>query len=256
MGKNWGFAAQRKMGGSRLLEWKNCLLQLGMALGISGGVAWLFYDSVLGMLLFPFFVVIVRHFWNESSIRRKSKQLNVEFKDYMYAVSSALSAGYSIERAFLSGLSEMQQLYGAQSILQEYLGGMERRLGLQEPMERILADFAEKSKSEDVENFVEIFNHAKRDGGDFLHIIAITIGRICDKIEVSEEIHTVMAEKALEQKIMCVIPVGILAFFRVTSPDFVEVLYGNLLGVLIMTIALGLYVAAFFIGIKITEIEV
>lgn len=41
------------------------------------------------------------------------------------------------------------------------------------------------------------------EAGDFIHIIRTTIERICDKIEVSEEIHTVMSEKALEQKIMC-----------------------------------------------------
>ena len=76
------------------------------------------------------------------------------------------------------------------------------------------------------------------------------------KIEVSEEIHTVMAEKALEQKIMCAVPLGILLFFRATSPEFIGRLYGNLLGIGIMSAALLLYGAAWFLGMKIVEIEV
>ena len=106
------------------------------------------------------------------------------------------------------------------------------------------------------ENFVEIFGYAKRGGGDFIHIINTSIGRICDKIEVTEEIHTVMAEKALEQKVMCVVPLGILLFFRMTSPEFIGKLYGNLFGICIMTAAVALYGISFYLGLKILEVEV
>ena len=133
---------------------------------------------------------------------------------------------------------------------------MESRLSLSEPLESILFDFAKGSGSEDIENFVEIFGYAKRGGGDFIHIINTSIGRICDKIEVTEEIHTVMAEKALEQKVMCVVPLGILLFFRMTSPEFIGKLYGNLFGICIMTAAVALYGISFYLGLKILEVEV
>jgi tight adherence protein B len=45
-------------------------------------------------------------------------------------------------------------------------------------------------------------------------------------------------------------------FFKVTSPEFIGRLYGNPLGVIVMTAALVLYGAAFFLGMKIVEIEV
>ena len=55
---------------------------------------------------------------------------------------------------------------------------------------------------------------------------------------------------------MCAVPLGILLFFKVTSPEFIGVLYGNLLGVALMTVAAALYGAAFFLGMRIVEIEV
>lgn len=256
MGKDGRTYTQGKMEGGRILDIKLLAIQIGISLGISGVAAGLFYNSLWGMVLSPLVFVLVGKFLTESKRKRRLKQLNLEFKDYMYGVSGALSAGYSIERAFLAGLKDMEQLYQEGSVLVESLSDMEGRLGVQEPIEHILTDFAEESGSEDIENFVEIFCYAKRGGGDFVHIIATTIGRICDKIEVSEEIQTVMAEKAMEQKVMCVVPIGILLFFRLTSPDFIGTLYGNLLGVAVMTVALVLYGVAFFLGMKIVEIEV
>ena len=65
-----------------------------------------------------------------------------------------------------------------------------------------------------------------------------------------------MAEKALEQKVMCAVPLGILMFFRMTSPEFIGKLYGNLFGVCIMTVAVALYGISFYLGLKILEVEV
>jgi tight adherence protein B len=216
----------------------------------------LFYDSLWGMLcIIAVFPLVL---WMEKSRQESHHQrrLNLEFKDYLYAVGGTMAAGNSPERAFLLALEEVKELYGDESLLAESLSVMEKRLGVQEPLEQILRDFAADARNEDIQNFVEIFCYAKRSGGDFLHIIQTTVSRICDKIEVSEEIHTVMAEKALEQKVMCVVPFGVLEFFRVSSPEFIGKLYGNLLGIVIMTVALLLYGAAFFLGARIVKIEV
>ncbi len=232
------------------------MLITALTAGIAAGIAWLFYDSLWGMLsgiaVFP----VVWKIWKKEIQKKRHNRLRQEFKEYMYIVGSAMMAGSSPERAFLNGLKEAGQLLGNDSILTEMLSGMEKRLGLKEPLERILRDFASESACEDIENFVEVFCYAKRSGGNFWQIIQTTISRICDKIEISQEIQMVMAEKALEEKIMCVIPIGILMFFRLTSPDFIDVLYGNLLGICVMTVALLLYGAAFLLAQKIVEIEV
>lgn len=256
MGKAGRAVLSRKMGGGRILEPKQKLFSVGIAVLASGVVSGLFYDSAWGMCSLPAACYLTDVFFKRVQKNKKEKQLGLEFKDYLYAVSRLLLASYSVERAFLEGFWEIKQLHGESCMLAVRLGKMEKRLRVQEPMEHILIDFAAESKHEDIESFVEIFCYAKRGGGDFIHIMTTAAGRICDKIEVVEEIRTVMAEKALEQKIMCVAPLGILCFFRLTSPEFIGRLYGNLPGVLVMTAALALYGAAFFLGMKIVEIEV
>lgn len=256
MGKDRRIIASGKMEVSWFLDGKVIFMGIGITMGISGGIAYLFYDSFWGLLsgieVLPIAVWVI----GREREKRRRQKLNLEFKDYMYAVGGAMMAGCSVERAFQTALKDVMQLYGDASILARMLDSLDKRLGVKEPLEHILRDFAVESGSEDIENFVEVFCYAKRGGGDFVHIIQTTISRICDKIEVTEEIQTVMAEKAIEQKVMCVVPVGILCFFRLTSPDFIAKLYGNLLGAGIMTAALILYGAAFLLAVKIVDIEV
>lgn len=255
MGENRRTGASGKTGRSRVLTGRDQVKVIVAAAAASGLVSVLFYNSPWGLCTLPAAVFLSGRFVYQSRERKRRKRLNLEFKEYMYAVSSALSAGYSIERAFLAGLKDMERLYKEESVLKKELEDMEKRLSLQEPIEHILSEFAAKSKSEDIETFAEVFCFAKRGGGNFIHIIEVSVGRICDKIEVQEEIQTVLAEKKLEQKIMCAAPLFILLFFRAASPEFIGVLYGNFLGALVMTIALLLYGAAFVLGMKMMEVE-
>ena len=71
-----------------------------------------------------------------------------------------------------------------------------------------------------------------------------------------KEINTMMAAKKLEFKIMCAVPFAMIGYLRISFPSFMGVLYGNVLGIMIMTICLLIYVAAFEMGKKIVEIEV
>ena len=55
---------------------------------------------------------------------------------------------------------------------------------------------------------------------------------------------------------MNVIPFGIIIYLRVFSPGFLDPLYGNPAGILIMTVSLMIYVGAFCWSQNITDISV
>lgn len=76
------------------------------------------------------------------------------------------------------------------------------------------------------------------------------------KIDTEREIASSIASRKYEQTIMNVIPLGIILYIQVSFPDFMEVLYGNLLGVIVMTACLGIYLVSLGIGQKIMRIEV
>lgn len=79
---------------------------------------------------------------------------------------------------------------------------------------------------------------------------------IADKIAVEEEIKTLIAAKVLEEHIMMVMPYGIIFYLRVSNGEFLEVLYHNALGVMLMTLFLIMIYAADIWASKIMEIRV
>lgn len=124
------------------------------------------------------------------------------------------------------------------------------------PLEQTLQDFARRSGVEDILSFSEVFLFAKRQGANFVQIIENTTYHMKDKQETEEEIQILAASKKLEQKIMNVIPVLILAYLKLTSGDYLSTLYGNWFGVLFMTGCLAAYGAALVLSERILDIRV
>ena len=77
-----------------------------------------------------------------------------------------------------------------------------------------------------------------------------------DKIDVKKEIEATLAAKKSEQMVMSLMPVGIILYLKLTSPGFLDMLYGNLFGVAVMSVCLGIYGVAYWLGMKIVDIEV
>lgn len=75
-------------------------------------------------------------------------------------------------------------------------------------------------------------------------------------MDVEREINTILSAKKLEFKVMCVIPLGIVAYMRVSFPEFMGVLYGNAAGIFFMSLCLLVYLTAIRLGQKIITIEV
>ena len=120
----------------------------------------------------------------------------------------------------------------------------------------VLEEFAEQVLSEDVKSFVTVFVTAKKSGGDMIGIIRNTANQIGDKIEVKREIDTMLAAKKYEFQIMSVVPYGIIGYMSLSFPEFMNELYGNMAGIGVMTLCLGIYAGAYYLGIRILRIDV
>lgn len=228
------------------------------AAAVLGGtlLAWLFYRSVYGMVLtLPLYLVIHSRYGKTQRERRKD-QLLLQFRDGMQAVSAALLAGYSMENAWREAEGELRELHGAKALMVKEFAGMNAAIRMNEPLEQELQQFAERSGCEDIESFAEVFSFAKRSGGDFAGIIRTTVLRMSSKIEVEREIATAVAGKKLEGKVMNLVPLFILFYLNLTSGEFLEGLYGNMLGVLVMTVALAAYGGAIRLSDRILDIQI
>lgn len=167
-----------------------------------------------------------------------------------------MGAGYAVENAILEARKDLSKYYSQDTRIMKDIIKMERLVKVQLPVEKIWAQWAEVVEMKELDQFVTVFMIAKRSGGDSVQIIRKAIFNICEKIELEQEIQVSLTAKRLEFKVMSIIPIGILLYMRLSFPNFMEVLYGNFLGGMIMTICLVVYGGAFIWGSKIVEIEV
>ena len=89
-----------------------------------------------------------------------------------------------------------------------------------------------------------------------MEIIDNTINKMWAKYETAREIDVAISAKKLEQKVMSVIPVVLLAYMKLTSAEYMSVLYGNVAGGLFMTVCLLAYGGAIYLAGKILQIKV
>ncbi|EOS79206.1 hypothetical protein C817_03003 [Dorea sp. 5-2] len=226
------------------------------AWGITALTAWLYYRSVPAMcLLLPVLIWHLR-MMEEEGAGKKEAEFREQFKEAIQAVSAALNAGYSVENAFREAQKELLRIYPAEARISKELQMTVRQLRLQMPMEQILEELSLRVQTEDVRNFVTVFVAAKKSGGNMIAIIQDTVRQIGDKMDVKREIDTILAAKRYEFRVMSAIPYAIIGYMSLSFPEFMDSLYGNVLGRGVMTVCLGIYLAAYYLGVRLIRIEV
>lgn len=216
----------------------------------------LFYDSfaaslVLSPLLIPF---LKRERMQLQQNRRRT--IGLQFKDAIRSVAASQRAGYSVENAFLEARSDMVSLYGKDSLICRELDVIGKGIQNALTLEDMLQNFAKRTGHPDILEFADIFRVAKRGGGNMTQVIADTVKIISDKAEAERQIGVIIAAKRTESRLMEAVPLLIILYIGLTNTGFFEPLYHNLIGMVIMTVALALYLAAYMMIESIIDIEV
>lgn len=232
------------------------LIAVSQAVVLTVVIAFLFYKSVygciVGIVVIPFWLKLSK---KENEAKRKNKML-LEFKEYMMLIVASLQTGYSLEKALKQSELELKKLYSQDAILLPYIHAMNQKIGMNVQLEKAFMEFANTINLEEAISLGEIISFAKRSGGDYGKNIRETAMKIETNLSVKQEIETITTEKRLELKVMSFMPIGILAYITITSKSFIAPLYGNLIGISLMSGCLIAYGFLIILGKKIIEIDV
>ncbi|MBO6132987.1 MAG: type II secretion system F family protein [Lachnospiraceae bacterium] len=232
------------------------ILYFLLSVGIIAAIAYLFYKDIRAfVILLPGIGLIFSYIRRELK-RKRAFELSMEFKEALLAVQSALNAGYSVENAFIEARDEMERMYGSEGLITKEFRLIARRLRTNESLEKILEEFADRSGIEDIGDFSDVLSAAKRSGGDLNRIIRQSVDALSGKAEVKREIETLMSAKRFENRIMDIVPMGIILYINISSPSFLEPLYHSGLGVCVMSLCLVLYAVSLYLSERIVAIEV
>ena len=224
---------------------------------ITISISYLLYNSLVSIFLTPLtyhFLNIAITNMNEKRLKKKFKN---EFKDFLYALSGSFSTGRHLVEALHEVNESLGKMYGNDSQIMTELNTILLQLKLTGYDEiKVLEDFKKRKTVEDVVDFVEMYKSCRDTGGDFAGVLSKGANMIAEKITIDREIEAITYQKKIEGRVIGSMPVILLIFLNIFSPDYILPLYSELSGHIIMTFALALTIFAFAMIERITNIEI
>lgn len=220
-------------------------------------VVYLFYHSLLlsivSGVLVHFFVPCLKKYLAE----KRGNTLNLQFKDMLYSLSASVAAGRQMEEAIVEAEENLSVMYGGTEPIMRELRYMKVNIVENKENDKLLLkDFAFRSKSEDIDNFVQVYITCRNMGGDLEKIIEHTTEILTDKMNIEREIKTITAQKKMEGRLISLMPFAMLLMMNIFSYSYIAPLYETAVGRVIMTGALGAMAGGIYIMEKLSEIEI
>lgn len=185
---------------------------------------------------------------------KRKKELTQQFRSLLETLAVSLSSGMNMSESLISAYNDLKMEYSEKahivSEVKEMIDGIQNNI----PIEDMMKSLGERSEIEDIKNFGTVFEICYRAGGNMKDIVRRTNNIISEKIEIANEIETALASNKSQFSAMMIIPVVLMLMLRVMSSSFAAS-FATLPGIISITIAIGLFFAAYKLGQKIMDIK-
>ncbi len=228
----------------RLLDWGQVLL-------VTILFAFFFYRSVWALPPMTLVGWLYLRRNRHRRLRRRNRQLLIQFRECIQAVAASMRAGYAVENAFLESIADMRNMFGENCAMERELRQLRQGLANNVTLEVLLAEMGQRCGLEEMREFAEVFAIAKRNGGSIPVTVDTAGSAIGRRLAVEEEMETLLSARKLEQRVMNAMPFMIVWYVEVSNPGYFDMLYGNPAGVALMTVCMGIYLAAYALSERI-----
>ena len=191
----------------------------------------------------------------DSKIKKKKTELNRQFRDMLEALTTSLNAGKNVNDSFFSVYEDMKLQYSSDAAiikeLELVISGIHNNIAIEE----VLEDFGNRSDNDDIKSFASVFKICYRKGGNIKDVIRNTHSILSEKMEIREDIETLVTSNKMEQNIMIVMPIALIGVIKMMSPEFAKN-FVTPTGIISTTISIVVFVVAYLVGKAVLDIKV
>ena len=217
----------------------------------------LLYHNIFFSLVLLFFYIKIQEIYAEYMLDRRKRALAEQFKDFLFILSTSIGAGRGMRDAIGEAIPGIVGIYGENAILCKELKNMYKRMSIgNEEDVTVLNDFAKRSGSEDIVDFMIIYSTCKTTGASLVDALNKAAGVIIDKMTIENEIRTMANRKKNESIILFVMPFVVVLFLNLFSPEYIAPLYESYIGRVIMTMVVAADIFIYSVMQKITDVEI
>jgi tight adherence protein B len=217
----------------------------------------IFYHNIIFAAVLSAVAIPSRRFYEEHLAMKFRSDMDVRVKDLLASLSSSFATGRHLTEALTEARGDLSLIYGDEDVILRELDKSLEPLTVGFESERIIMfDFAKRIGSADLRNFTDVYFTCLTTGGDLLTAVHRSSSQIMDKIEIRRGIDAIIAQKKYETIILAVLPVVIMGFLQLSSPEYMKPLYDTPAGIFVMTAALAIMGFSYVWGQRITNVEV
>lgn len=187
-------------------------------------------------------------------ITKRKRALRKQFRDMLESVTTSLGAGNNVLNSFQNAYEDLKLQYEEGSFILNELEIIIFGIQNNVPIEDMLLDFGERSDVRDIKNFAKVFQVCYRKGGNIRDVIANTHSVLSKKMEINEEIETMVSGSKMNQYILLVMPIILITLIKTMSPEF-GANFVTPTGIASTTIAIACFGIAYYVGQKIMNIK-
>lgn len=195
--------------------------------------------------------IVAQPIYRKFMINRNIQKLTIQFKDMLDSLNSSVSAGNVMQRAFADAQADMEFQYSKDSFIVKELKVINNGIINGQIIEDLVMDFGQRSHIDDIINFANVFSIAQRRGGNMKSIITETKSIICDKIEIEQEINSVVNGTKNELNIMMIMPLLIVPLMSSFAQDGDN----QIINIAVKLFGIVMFIVAYIIGRKIVNIK-
>lgn len=217
----------------------------------------LLYHNIFFSLVLLFFYIKIQEIYAEYMLDRRKRALAEQFKDFLFILSTSIGAGRGMRDAIGEAIPGIVGIYGENAILCKELKNMYKRMSIgNEEDVTVLNDFAKRSASEDIVDFMIIYSTCKTTGASLVDALNKAASVIIDKMTIENEIRTMANRKKNESIILFAMPFIVVLFLNLFSPEYIAPLYESYIGRVIMTMVVAADIFIYSVMQKITNVEI
>jgi tight adherence protein B len=223
-------------------------IRIGLALGLAA-VLMLLRDplsAVVGALLGYF----VPRIWVSRRISSRLNAFNKQLPDTIMLLSNSLRAGSSFLQSIELVSRESPAPMGSE------MGRVVREVNLGLSMEEALSNLVRRIKSDDLDLMVTAIGVQQQVGGNLAEILDTIAFTIRERVRIKGEIRTLTAQGRYSGYLVAFLPIAIAVTLNFINPEFMQPLFTELIGQILLVVGGIMMAIGFFAIRKITDIKV
>jgi len=238
-------------------EWRGLLMikRVGVMGAIGFITAYLLFRniwiSMCGMLVFVVYGVLDKRDY----IKNRNEKMQSRFLDFLMCLEPLLKTQGTFYGAFSEAAADYRRFHGKDDV-SIFIDSAVNEFRLNMPTAEILGKMAERLNIEDARIFAGSMAVCESTGGNAVEVTGKTTELLVGKARILCDINTLLSGKALERKIITIMPFVLLAVLSVSSGSYLEPLYSTAAGRIIMIAAGALFILQWFVGRKFMDVKV